>query len=509
MSDSGGVTMGNNSANDRQSSKSIDQFKERMEDAWWKANEIKRDTGEDVLVKVFDKPPPGESNGTPAGIHFLVQVKSVDDETGAGGMRPTTRLKIPHLQHWRSSIPPVVVVLWNVATRSGYWRLADHVLRQLDEEVSGWTEQESVTVEMPAGNALDDAGLVRLRRALADRVLPAVSEGRPVQMTIEFSFPASPEGRIAAKAFQTARELGTRFEIPSQFVKRAAYSDWFQRLYGDAIEPIASLTVNATPPNHPVLTRIDVRGTGERLIIETTLTLVRIGTLQVELTNKSDDDAPLWIIATGTDNTELELSFELNTRVMSPRRHLEAVRLMEMMSRGLPAEVSFRVDGKWHSSASGGAAFGISDEIRQALGVLESLATIETHGDIVGTPRLDCLEEGDITALATIAKGVVSGEAIEQGKATVRGVPRVALEDASPYFRFDMAMRISCFGVRFRNAYITPAKPDSIRVLKESTEDGKVDLVLDTFKIAFRLPASAESEGPPDASGSGASPSMN
>ena len=166
--------MGKNAKSNRQSRKSIHQISERMEDMWWNASEITPDTGEDVLVKVFEAPQGSASEGTPTGLTFLAQVKSID-APGAhtDAVQIAYSLRTADLKDWEGHQPPVVLVIWDVSARIGYWLTVTDAIKRMEAGDAGWRAQKTVTAHVPLQNECNHAGLLRLRKLVADAVLPS------------------------------------------------------------------------------------------------------------------------------------------------------------------------------------------------------------------------------------------------------------------------------------------------------------------------------------------------
>jgi hypothetical protein len=236
-----------------------------MDELWWSCNEISQDdTGEDVLVKIFDEPDDGaRATGSPSGLHFLAQVKSIaDHEARVGALFLTYRFKVCDLREWEDSMPPVVLVVWDVSNRTGFWSIASDACLELDSKDPMWREQQTTTVTLPLRNTFAEDGASRLRPALADKVLPAYSRGRPIEMKMQFSFPKSQEGAAAAQAIREVVDLGKPAVIRGEFVKHVAYPEWFERLYGGGLGEVSEVQIKPQAPDTELVVELVARAPG-------------------------------------------------------------------------------------------------------------------------------------------------------------------------------------------------------------------------------------------------------
>lgn len=265
--------MGKISAASRQSVKSISQLRERMAAFGWSANELsQQDTGEDVLVKIFNPGADARFDGTPSGLSFLAQVKSVA-ETVAEGLSVTIQLKVSDLKDWTDSDPSVVLFVWDVRSKIGYWRLANAICKELDETNPGWKTKTKVSTRFPVADSSDDAGLKRLRGRLADVALPSIARGRKVQVKLRFTFP-----KAIAKKVQRAYDFGTPYSIDPSYLSGIDFPDWYTRLYGISRPEIAGpVIMNAKAPDLSVDVRMEVKAPGELETLEFAVRATRVG----------------------------------------------------------------------------------------------------------------------------------------------------------------------------------------------------------------------------------------
>jgi Domain of unknown function (DUF4365) len=97
-------------------------------------------------------------------LSFQAQLKSISDvdrfvpKSSTGTL--AYRLKAADLKHWEVAAQLIVVVVWDVTTKSGVWLTVPDIIKQL---ANGWREQRTVTVTFPRANGTDDDSLLRLR----------------------------------------------------------------------------------------------------------------------------------------------------------------------------------------------------------------------------------------------------------------------------------------------------------------------------------------------------------
>ncbi|WP_437659435.1 DUF4365 domain-containing protein [Sorangium sp. So ce1182] len=210
----------------QQGDRSAAQFRERLADVGWPVNPIERDLGEDFLVYIHDQ-------GTPTGLMFHVQLKSVLDaerrKRKRGPEELRYQLKVKDLEHWEVQTTLVVLLVWDVKQRTGYWQTIPALIEALDMRDAEWREQKTVTVPVPAEQGTDDRGLQRLRWVVADRSLPLIARRSPI--TLRFAEDSG--GKEGWRAFQEALDRGTRVVLEGARAPELDVPAWYRRLYGD------------------------------------------------------------------------------------------------------------------------------------------------------------------------------------------------------------------------------------------------------------------------------------
>jgi hypothetical protein len=130
----------------------------RMQEAFlslgWSIEELDKDYGEDLLVRIFDR-----GNATP--YTFYVQAKSVESlkrHTRKDGTYIRYPIDLEHLRHWKDFWDPVFLMLWDQETNTVYWDMIQDPELPLD--MSG----KRAKIMIPKDQRLDRNGLLRVRR---------------------------------------------------------------------------------------------------------------------------------------------------------------------------------------------------------------------------------------------------------------------------------------------------------------------------------------------------------
>ncbi|WP_062986025.1 DUF4365 domain-containing protein [Nocardia anaemiae] len=122
--------------------------------AGWTVEELHRDYGEDLHVRIFD-------DGEPTPFRFFVQAKHIHHASrcrSSDGRYVSYPFKRHHMQLWEDFWDPVVLTLWDVEKDRIYWDIA---------QTLEWppTDKETRTclIRFPTDNLLDPDGLARIR----------------------------------------------------------------------------------------------------------------------------------------------------------------------------------------------------------------------------------------------------------------------------------------------------------------------------------------------------------
>jgi hypothetical protein len=256
----------------------------------WSINPFVHDLGEDLVVQIYD-------DGRSTGLSFFLQLKSVRD------IRVHDRKKSPDiivypdilvkdLLHWADSVPAVVVLVWDVTRRIGYWQDVPSITRCLDSVRPDWrTKSGKISIELPKTNRTDEVGRSALRTRVADIALPQLRHGKALELTSTFTFNDSPTDRELFICLERLIEDGGDITIPSRNIKEVRFSDWFERAYG-RITPseISIRPLRENPPSH---IGFRVAGPDNTEEIHLAMTKTKAGTKSVTFATINDEQ-PLY-----------------------------------------------------------------------------------------------------------------------------------------------------------------------------------------------------------------------
>ena len=243
---------GRYSLEQRQEDRSEGQLKERFAELGWPCDRLGRDLGEDLNVRIYD-------DGASSGLTFLVQLKSTADSGGLKRKRSPTLaydLEVKDLLHWEVSTTLVVLVVWDVKLRTGWWRPIKEIMKDLDATTTAWRDHTTAAVSVPLTNGTDDAGLVSLRRAIANHSLPLVPKP---DMEFSLVFAQTEEGKAVLKEFERALDMGEAVTFEKGFIPEVEYPSWHTRIYGPARSGrLVKLEIRPTPQETTNAVRVEV-----------------------------------------------------------------------------------------------------------------------------------------------------------------------------------------------------------------------------------------------------------
>jgi len=226
----------------QQEDRSVGQIKERFAELGWPCDRVGRDLGEDLRVRIFDE-------GQSSGLEFYVQLKSAADAERLKRKKSPAlayRLEVKDLLHWEVSTTLVVLVVWDVEKRVGWWRPVPEIVEELDKAGKGWRKKKTATATVPLANATDQRGMSILRHAVADHCLPIVPKKG---MTFSLFFDDPGEGASALRMLARALNLGTPITFQQEVVPMAERPAWYRRIYGhDHTDQAIAISMKPMPP---------------------------------------------------------------------------------------------------------------------------------------------------------------------------------------------------------------------------------------------------------------------
>lgn len=233
------------------------QFADRLIQFGW-VSHVPEDLGEDFLVHVYFE-------GQASGLVFHVQIKSVTnlEKRRRGKYVAYDDFKVKDLKHWQGFSVPVVLVVWDINQREGRWLLIKDAIAYLDQRRPEWRHGNGkVTVHFPWQNTTNDQGLLQLRRALGQCLMPLLTKGKPLEftLTLKGDAPADP-----AQSTQIVRDwLFAGGELSSEQFKEAKVRfgpPEFGRWFGELELETFRLTATAPVSKHQVqIAVLDGRG---------------------------------------------------------------------------------------------------------------------------------------------------------------------------------------------------------------------------------------------------------
>src|SRR5690348_1722059 len=137
-----------------------------FEEAGWTVEDIAKDYGEDIFVRIFDK---GKS--TP--FSFFVQAKATDN-LAKHLVRETRdiyyRVDAEHLVHWGTFREPVILTLYDAKSDTTHWTCIQNALARLPK-TRDVTKHKSSRIVICASDTLNANGLRRIRQIAQHRHL--------------------------------------------------------------------------------------------------------------------------------------------------------------------------------------------------------------------------------------------------------------------------------------------------------------------------------------------------
>ncbi|MDC3961172.1 DUF4365 domain-containing protein [Polyangium jinanense] len=303
--ESGGAGKRRSGAADDQEQRSVGQLIDRLAELSWKPWGPRKDYGEDFHVQIWDG---GESTG----LSFYVQLKSVRDAEQRKGQRtPDTlkyRLDAKDLRHWEKQTQLVVLVIWDVEMRRGYWETVPRILEALEKKGKGWRKKETVTVEVPAAHGTDAEGMRRLRWAVADHSLALVAgRVRDEEMTGTIRF----TDKVTYEAFREALDRGNEVTFEGLGVPQIQMPEWHRRMYGDR-PPATRVRITPTTRVVSLNVRVEVRARNVTASIPgIELKPTKQGRKHLTLTNEHQGRT-ITFIAVGNEDADGSFTFRMS-----------------------------------------------------------------------------------------------------------------------------------------------------------------------------------------------------
>jgi hypothetical protein len=205
----------------------------------------------------------------------------------------------------------VVLVIWDVKLRTGWWRPIPEIIKDLDAKAKGWRKKKTVAVSVPLENTTDNVGLAGLRRTVADHNLPIVPMSRAT--TFSLLFDKSEAGNAAFRDFKRAVEMDESLVFAEACAPKIKLPEWHQRIYG--LAPVVQLSKlakgKASLSKEAIAVRVEVtspEGHAEYPYVE--LRFVARGTKRLVLTNEHQSLPFVFRFGFNLDEQRLEFGFK-------------------------------------------------------------------------------------------------------------------------------------------------------------------------------------------------------
>lgn len=272
----------------------------------WVCNSLSEDFGEDFFVSIYD-------DGRSTGLTFQLQLKSTADAASLVPKRNADEirygLEVADLEHWEDASPPVVVVIWDVVKRVGYWQDVPAIIKALSKKNKKWRTKETVTVSVPVRQQLDEAGRKALRHRVGTLVLPALSTGKTLEITPRFQFPNTSAGRASLEALKSAIEEGGTVTITKDNIEQFKMSPWWEKIFGPTVPDSVTLSPSSPEINLPLLLEAVGEAGTERIHLN--LKRTTAGTKRSTFVNEGPNDPVKLTLKMDTDqaNAHLHMGF--------------------------------------------------------------------------------------------------------------------------------------------------------------------------------------------------------
>lgn len=134
-----------------------DHVKRAFRDFGWTCEDLHKDYGEDLLVRIFV-----EEKTTP--LSFFVQSKGTDDIEKRRKDKHYFKCRVTreHLRHWSVFNEPVIFALFDPASGKTYWEQIQYFAQTEEGKKRLQRETEQTSIDIPVGNVLDEEGIRRI-----------------------------------------------------------------------------------------------------------------------------------------------------------------------------------------------------------------------------------------------------------------------------------------------------------------------------------------------------------
>jgi len=252
----------------------------------WVVGDITPDLGEDFLVQIYD-------DGKSTGLGFYLQLKSVQDITqcilDTGEI--SYQFEVKDLEHWENTNPAVILVIWDIQSKQGWWVSMNEVIESLNRQKKNWRNQANANIHIPQRNELNEKNLPRIRRFLADLFLQTISKTKEITIHTRFEFPNTTEGQEIFGNLRRHITKGDMIIIDGEYIKELRLSDWIERLYGKIDPSCVRLTIGSVASTARPAKITYISSLGEESIPYVELQIVKKGTEETTISNENQKNA--------------------------------------------------------------------------------------------------------------------------------------------------------------------------------------------------------------------------
>ena len=305
------------------------QFEVFLEQHEWGTYDIFPDLGEDILVQIYE-------DGVSTGISFYVQLKSVDDiqkHTLKSG-EISYSFEVKDLEHWEAQATVVILAVWDVQQKRGWWIWINDAIEYLSRNNSGWKSKKKVNVHIHQENEFSENSLKRLRKLLADLYYPIVSKGKELTIQAKFKFPKTSDGQAKYAELEKHFAKGDEVELSGEYIEAFEFPEWWNRLYGNEVNlPAMSLKIGPTKPStfHPAQIEF-ISSAGEEKIPYVELWNIKQGDEELTLSNEPQNIPLKFIVVFNKANSQNKFSFNAKYSNLSNDELLQVLTIQKILS---------------------------------------------------------------------------------------------------------------------------------------------------------------------------------
>jgi hypothetical protein len=198
---------------------------------WWTVEDLAKDYGEDLLVRIFE-------NGQATPYSFFVQVKATEDVERfrrKGSPDIKVPIEVGHISHWTRFIEPVFLIVWDAKTGAASWVCVQDALEGRDLKVKRTSARPTIQIVVPNENQLNSDGLKRIRGISKLRFRLAIRHGTAADVLKE----ALNQFGVSVEAYEPDGGL-VQLKYPN--------GDKVLHLFGDLLKRLKSMSVSMNLP---------------------------------------------------------------------------------------------------------------------------------------------------------------------------------------------------------------------------------------------------------------------